>query len=192
MAHRTAMITAGSIALVITAAAVAVGANLGILNAADSRPVGTLSASAAAPSGAPKVVTVSAGGTKAATAQTDVTQKYVIRKAGRVSVAATKSGLRLVDVSTRHGWHWSLQQTADKKLTVTFRSGSTTYKFLAVLGRHGTIVARVDHPVTKVVPSAPSASVVAWSPARAAAPAVAAPTTSHSDESGNGGGGADD
>ena len=44
MGHRTALITAGSIALVILAAAVAVGANLGILNAADSRPVGSLSA----------------------------------------------------------------------------------------------------------------------------------------------------
>ncbi len=42
MRHRTALITAGSIAAVVFAGAIAVGANLGILTVADSSPVGQL------------------------------------------------------------------------------------------------------------------------------------------------------
>jgi len=140
MRHRTALITAGSIAVVIFAAAVAVGANLGILNAADSRPVGGLSASAAVKAVRERPV--------------PVPQKYIIRKAGTVSVAATKSGLRLVDVTTRRGWHWTLKQTADRRLSVTFKKGSAVYNFVTVMRRHGRIVSRLDHPVTRIVPYA--------------------------------------
>ena len=193
MRHRTALITAGSIAVVIFAAAVAVGANLGILNAADSRPVGSLSASAAV-----KVVRAH---------PTQVPQKYVIRKAGTVSVAATRSGLRVVNVTARRGWRWTLRQTANRRLTVTFKSGSRVYKFMTVMRRHGTIVARVDHPVTRIVPYASvaiaqasatqyvapvSASTAATtnsaSPASAPAPTQAA----HGGDDQNQGGGADD
>lgn len=176
MAHRTALITAGSIAIVVFAAAVAIGANLGILSVADSRPVGKLSASAVVQTSASPMAPVSARSPKAA-----VTQKYIIKKAGTVSVAASRGGLRLVDVAARRGWRWALAQTTVRKLTVTFRSHAHTYTFVAVLGRHGAIVARVDEPVTKVVPSGPTAAV-AWS---------AAPAATHGGESdrGEGGGG---
>ncbi len=189
MAHRTALITAGSIAIVVAAAAVAIGANFGILSVADSRPVGKLSASAAVQTGASPMASVPTGSRKVA-----VTQKYIIKKAGTVSVAASKGGLRLVDVASRSGWKWALAQTTDKRLTITFRSHARTYKFVAVLGRHRTIVARVDEPVTKVVPSR-STAVVAWSAAPATA--SAAPAVTHGGESdhgddGGGGAGADD
>ncbi len=150
MRHRTALITAGSIAVVILAAAVAVGANLGILNAADSRPVGSLSAAAAV-----KVVRAHPA---------DVPQKYIIRKAGTVSVAATKSRLRVVNVTARRGWRWTLRQTANRRLTVTFKSGSRVYEFVTILWRHGRVVARVDQPVTRIVPSG-SVAIAATTPA---------------------------
>jgi hypothetical protein len=184
MAHRTALVAAGSIAIVIFAGAVAVGANLGILNVADSRPIGKLSAAADVPASGLKVADASVASPTAA-----VSQDYVIKNAGTVSVAAGDSGLRLVDVSARPGWKWTLAQTANERLTVTFRSRSLTYKFLAILGRGRTIVARVDQPVTKAPPAA-SAAVVAWSvrPATRSAspPATAAP---HGDESDHGAGG---
>jgi hypothetical protein len=153
MVHRNALITAGSIAVVVLAAAIAVGANLGILNVADSRPVGKLSAVAAVQPGGSNVIHKYTGAAKAATSQ-----KYIIKKAGTVKVEATRSGLRLVDVSAARHWSWTLAQTADKKLTVTFRNGSSVYTFLATLGHQGKIIARVDHPVTRVVPAAPSTS----------------------------------
>jgi hypothetical protein len=196
MGHRTALVAAGSIAAVIFAAAVAVGANLGILNAADSRPVGNLSASAAV-----KVV-----GAQPDAAQT-TPQKYVIRKAGTVSVAVMKSGLRLVDVTTRPGWRWTLEQTANRRLRVTFKSGSTIYRFLTVMRRHGRIMARVDHPVTKVVPYAATAVAVVQSPTtqyvtpvsrsaattgQQASPASAPAPASNGGDDQSQGGGADD
>jgi hypothetical protein len=192
MAHRTALITAGSIGIVVFAAAIAIGANLGILSVADSRPVGKLSASATAQPGGLQMAAVPVPTSSPAPSPA---QKYVIRKAGTVSVSAGRAGLRLVDVTAKRGWTWSLTQSSDKKLLVTFKSPTRTYEFLAALGRHRSIVARVDEPVTKVMSSG-SSTAVAWSPAPAApavsqAPAPAASAVHDSGE-GSGGGEADD
>ncbi len=186
MAHRTALVAAGSIAIVIVAAAVAVGANLGILDAADSRPVGQLSATVPAK-------TTEVADTSPTAAATPLPQTYLIRKAGAVSVLADHAGLRLSDVSAKHGWKWTLTQTTDSRLTVTFKSGKRAYTFVALLGPHRTIKARVDHPVTKVLPSAPARTITAaYGPAVAAAPA-AAPATQYGEGEREGGGGeADD
>jgi hypothetical protein len=185
MGHRTALFTAGSIALVVFAGAVAVGANLGILNAADSRPFGKLSAAADVRTTGPEVVHVYADAKRPAEPQ-----KYVVKGAGTVSVATAKKSLRLADVTTRPGWTWSLSQTADSKLTVTFKSATTTYTFLATLQRDGAIVARVDKPVTRVVMTASSGSGVAYpaAPAASVAPSATAP----SGDDGHGGGEQDD
>ena len=184
MVHRNALITAGSIAVVVLAAAIAVGANLGILNVADSRPVGKLSAVAAVQPGGSNVIHTYTGATKAATSQ-----KYIIKKAGTVKVEATRRGLRLVDVSAARHWSWTLAQTADKKLTVTFRYGSSVYTFLATLDRHGKIVARVDHPVTRVVPAASSSSSTVYTAAPAPSPTHAAAAPAGGDDSKPSGGG---
>jgi hypothetical protein len=199
MRHRTALVTAGSIAAVVVAAAIVVGANLGILNAADSHPVGKLSAATAVPTAGSRVVSISATGPTGQSQQAQPRQaqpqQYIIRKAGTVGVAATKHSVRLADVTVKHGWHWSLQQGSDTKFTVTFKKGTSTYTFVAKLGRHGTIVARVDRPVTRVEPAAPSSVAVAYSapPAHAAAPPASASHGESGDEGGHGGGGeADD
>jgi hypothetical protein len=187
MGHRTALITAGSIAVVVFAAAVAVGANLGILNAADSRPVGKLSSATVVPATTSKAVAVSARGTTHEI--TAAPQEYVIRRAGAVSVSATKGAIRLADVSPLRGWTWTLAQTADKKLTVTFRSGAKAYTFVAVLMKHGAIAARVDHPVTRVV-SSPATSYASTGQPSTVSVAPAPAPASYSDE--RDGGEADD
>jgi hypothetical protein len=157
MKHRTALITAGSIAAVVFAGAIAAGANLGILTVADSRPVGQLSAATVVQTGGPKPTQEYAGVKKAAGSQ-----KYIIRKAGTVEVAFTKTSVRLVDVAAKRQWTWKLVQTGDRKLTVTFQHASSTYTFVAVVGRHGKLTARVDHPITEVAPAAAPASPASW------------------------------
>src|SRR5450759_406869 len=189
MKHRTALITAGSIAAVVFAGAIAVGANLGILTVADSRPVGQLSAATVVQTSAsaPKPTQAYAGAKKAA-----ASQKYIIKKAGAVKVAYTKTGVRLVDVTAPRHWKWELAQTGDRKLTVTFRRDSATYTFVAVVGRHGKLTAKVDHPITKTTPAASSASSASW--VAIPAPSPASPTLAGGDDGGDSheGGGADD
>src|SRR5450756_2753325 len=191
MKHRTALITAGSIAAVVFAGAIAVGANLGILTVADSRPVGQLSAATVVQTSAsaPKPTQEYAGAKKAA-----ASQKYIIKKAGAVKVAYTKTGVRLVDVTAKRPWKWELAQTGDKKLTVTFKHDSATYTFVAVVGRHGKLTAKVDHPITKVTPAASSASSASWVASPAPSPVTASPTHAGGDGGGDSheGGGADD
>jgi len=168
MKHRTALITAGSIAAVVFAAAIAVGANLGILTVADSRPVGTLSAATVAPPSPTAQPTPDSATTAA------VSQKYVIRKAGTLAVRFSDSAVRLTDVTPKRHWNWELKQTGDRKLTVTFRRASALYRFVAVVDRHGKLSASVVHPVTRVAASGSSASPTSAS----ATPATPAPSSS--------------
>lgn len=189
MAHRTALIAAGSIAVVIVAGTIAVGANLGILNAADSPPVGKLSASTSLPTAQQPAA---APATPVVAAATTAPQQYVIKQAGSVSVTLAESGVRLSDVSALRGWTWSLSQTSDSSLKVTFKHHSATYTFVATRGPKGSIVARVDHPVTKVIPAAAApAPIVAttYIATPAAAPASARPVSHGGGDNGGGGGG---
>jgi len=191
MKHRTALITAGSIAAVVFAGAIAVGANLGILTVADSTPagVGQLTAASVAQTSGLKPVQEYAGATKAAGSQSS--QKYIIKKAGSVKVAFSKASVRLVDVTATRHWTWKLAQTGDKKLTVTFAHDSATYTFVAVVDGHGKLTAKVDQPITKVIPAASSASSASW--VATPVPSSASPTRAGGDEGGgHGGGGADD
>jgi hypothetical protein len=188
MKHRNALIAAASIAAVVFGGAIAVGANLGILTVADSSPVGQLSAATVATNGAP----TQSGAPKpaaapAATPKPAGSQAYLIKKAGSVKVAFGKKSVRLVDVNAKRHWTWTLAQTGDKKLTVTFKRGSSTYTFVAVV-RGGKLTARVDHPVTKVITTASAGGSVSW----AATPVVSPASTSHEggDEHDSGGGNA--
>ena len=173
--------------------AIAVGANLGILTVADSRPVGQLSAASVVQTRAPAPTIASqpaqafAAATKAAGSQ-----KYIIKKAGSVKVAFSKKNVRLVDVTARRHWTWKLAQTGDKKLTVTFTHGSDTYTFVAAVGSHGKLTAKVDHPVTRVIPAAPSSGSTSW--VASPAPSPASPSHEGGDEGGSSheGGGQDD
>jgi hypothetical protein len=191
MRHRTALITAGSIAAVVFAGAIAVGANLGILTVADSTPagVGQLTATTVVKTTGAKPAQTFAGVKAADAGRTAQSQQYVIKKAGSVKVAFSKKNVRLVDVTAKRHWTWKLAQNGDKKLTVEFTHGSDTYTFVAALDGHGKLTAKVDHPVTKVTPAASSGGSTSW----VAAP-VPSPSHSGGDEGGGsfGGGGQDD
>jgi hypothetical protein len=189
MRHRTALITAGSIAAVVFAGAIAVGANLGILTFADSSPVGQLTT--ASVSQASPAEQVQSYAVAKPVAKQRATQAYVIKKAGSVKIAYSKTAVRFVSASALKHWTWKLAQSGDKKLTVTFSHGSSTYTFVASVGKHGKLVAQVDHPVTKVIPSSGGGSTT-WASAPAAAPASAAPAQSGGEGGSSGQGEADD
>jgi hypothetical protein len=194
MRHRTALITAGSIAAVVFAGAIAVGANLGILTFADSSPVGQLTTAAVSQVSPAEPVQSYAASRPAAPARDRVTQDYIIKKAGSVKIAYSKKAVRFVHAGANRHWTWKLAQTGDKKLTVTFAHGSNTYTFIATVDKHGKLTAKVDHPVTKVVPSSSGGSTT-WASAPAPAPAPSTPAPAHSGENeggSSGHGGADD
>jgi hypothetical protein len=184
MTHRTALITAGSIAAVVFAGAIAMGVNLGILTVADSSPIGKLSVAAPVQPTATKEIQVYTG--------VSSSQRYIIKKAGSVEVAVSKRAVRLMGVKAKPHWKWSLTQTADKRLTVTFTSHGRTYLFLAKLGPHGAILARVEQPITRTVirvaPAAPASyAAVPASRAAASTSAAAAPTSPASSAPAQGG-----
>jgi hypothetical protein len=185
MRHRTALITAGSIAAVVFAGAIAIGTNLGILTVSDSKPVGQLTAATLVQAAAP------AAPEPVAAKSTPDTQAYLIKKAGTVKVAVTKSSVRLADVAAKRHWAWKLTQSSDRKLTVTFSHGSSTYTFVAVVRGRGKLTARVDHPVTRTVPSAPS-SASSWVAAVPSTPVASPSSGDHSGGESHSGGGADD
>jgi len=184
MKHRTALITAGSVAAVVFAGAIAIGTNLGILTVSDSKPVGQLTAATMVQTAAPATPVQET----AVVNKPQTTQAYLIKKAGTVKVAVGKTSVRLADVTPKSHWTWKLSQSSDKKLTVTFTHGSDTYTFVAAVGGHGKLTARVDHPVTRAAPAAAS-SGSSWV-------ASAAPSATPTHTSGGGephyGGGADD
>jgi hypothetical protein len=208
MAHRTALVAAGSIAVIVVAGVAAVGVNLGILNAADSRPAGKLSASSGARPDASTMVIPSAAAVTTATDRPATSpHKYMIKKVGTFGLEADKRGVRMVDVNPKKGWAWTLRQTSDRRLELTFRRGSSTYVALASLKRHHAVVVRLEHPVTRTVPAASSAAhqpsiapasqtAAAQAAAQPAAQAVAQPaaapakSSSHveSDDEGHDGG----
>jgi hypothetical protein len=188
MRHRTALISAGSIAAVVFAGAIAVGANLGILTVADSSPVGQLTTATVSQVSPAEPTQSYAAGTPACAAKKQrATQAYVIKKAGNVRVAFSKKAVRFVDAGARKGWTWKLAQTGDRKLTVTFSHGSDTYTFEAMVGKHGKLTAQVDHPVTKVLPSSGGGSTT-WASAPAAASNAASPAYSGEGQGGGDGG----
>jgi len=184
MKHRTALITAASIAAVVFAGAIAVGANLGILTVADSAPVGQLSPAtvAAAQTTTPPPTHQLAAVKTAAPSN----QQYLIKKAGAVKVRFSKTNLRLADVRANKHWSWTLSQASDTKLTVTFKHGSDTYTFAAQLSPHGKVTAKVDHPVTKVIPAAPSAGSSGSTWAVSPAPTTTSPAASSGTHEGGG------
>jgi hypothetical protein len=192
MQHRTALITAGSIAAVVFAGAIAVGANLGILTFADSSPVGELTTATVAQTSPVQPAQTYAASKPAGVVKERATQTYVIRKAGTVKVAFSKKAVRFADARAEKHWTWKLAQTGDQRLTVTFAHGSSTYTFTASVGRNGKLTAKVDHPVTKVIPSS-GGGAATWASAPASAPTTAAHAPSGEGEGGSTGQGeADD
>jgi hypothetical protein len=192
MRHRTALVIAASVAAVVFAGAIAVAVNLGILTAADSQPVGELTT--ATVSQQSPILPVAQRQSQAAAVQKKAraTQKYVIKKAGTVTVAFSKKAVRFVSAGARRHWSWKLSQTRDRKLTVTFTRGSDTYTFVAAVGRGGKLSARVDHPVTRVVPASGGGGGSTWVSAQPVPSTPPASPAGEPDEGHSGGEEADD
>ena len=211
MNKRTAFITAAAVTGVMLAGTAAVGANIGILNAADSDNVGELSAAVTVSTEAdtapnsvePQVIDIyldepSVTADLAAAAlvtesavvsPTSATQRFDVDDAGTVNVRATKTGVLLDGVVVADGWSWSSEQPSETELVVTFASANSAYIFHANLALDGSITARVDEPIVNVVQAAtPSASLTPATTAPAAtqpaatAPANTQPATGYGDD----------
>ncbi|MEI8239629.1 MAG: hypothetical protein WCI22_09420 [Actinomycetota bacterium] len=155
---RNRWLTLGSIAAVGITGAIAVGANIGILNAANSTKVGKVDTAAqltAPASTAPNtsVVDVYVTDTAASTTAAANGQVFTVDVAGTVTLDKSTSGLHLVDVAPAAGWMWSLNQPSAGELTVTLKNGVRTLEFHAVLAANGTIQANVNEPVVQQAPS---------------------------------------
>ena len=160
-AGRTRLITIASIVAIGVAGATAIGANIGILNAASNNEVGNLSAAGdLTPS--TQVVDVYLDGQGATTILPSVTssvtaagvQEFAVDTAGTVAVATTDTGLRLDSVAPAAGWTWTLSQTSTTELMVSFTDGTRTLEFVATVSADGNIVARVNEPTVTAAPPA--------------------------------------
>ncbi len=170
MNKRTSFITAAAVTGVLLAGTAAVGANIGILNAADNGDVGNLSAAVVTtPVTEPQVIDiyldepVDASSTTTGptvTVPQALTQEFAVDAAGTVSVEATETGVLLDGVTAAEGWTWTSTQAGDGELVVTFTSADSEYLFYASLAADGTIAARVDEPIVQIVqvPAASSSS----------------------------------
>ena len=173
MRHRSALITAGLITAVVLVAAVAIGANLGLLTTARSDSVGQLSASTSEAAAEPVSSDVQGN------PEAPPPQRFVVERAGHVDVVARNEEIRIDDVHAKTDWTWKLVQSSGRTATVTFTSGSTTYRFIAKLQANVSLVARVEEPVTKVVGGTSPAS----SGQRAATPVTRPPASTSSQPS---------
>jgi hypothetical protein len=159
---RTSLITAASIAGVVLAGSIAVGANIGILNAADDSDIGSLSAAGDLIPASTQVVDVylddptTTTATSATTRPSMIGQEFAVDAAGTVAVVPTAGEVRLGDVVANAGWSWSLAQPDASALAVTFTDGVRTLEFTAALGADGTITAAVTEPIVSVSPSVPA------------------------------------
>lgn len=163
---RTRLVTITSVVGVALAASVAFGANLGILGSAGDTNVGNVTANElSAPAGESVDVSVPATGSggaplEAAGSTTVVppsgsghVQEFEVDVAGTVSVVRNGDSLTLKAAVPNAGWTWNLTQTKSSSLHVGFTNGKRSFEFDASLGADGSILARVDEPLVKRVPS---------------------------------------
>jgi hypothetical protein len=152
---RTRLITIVSILAVGVAGATAVGANIGILNAASESNVGSVTAGDLTAD--TQVVDVylpaAAASTTIAPATGAVAQEFAVDAAGSVTVAATDTGLRFDRATPTLGWTWNLTQTSQDSLMVTFTNGTRTLEFTASKNADGTIAAAVNEPIITAAPA---------------------------------------
>jgi hypothetical protein len=158
---RKSMITAAAIAGVVVAAGAAIGANIGLLSAADDGGIGSLSATGGVAPNDTRVVDVylddsASTAPPSSTAPTPEGVSFAVDPAGTVSVVETADGIRLGDVVENAGWTWRLVQADASAVTVTFTDGTRRLEFSASIEPDGSIAAGVTEPIAAASPSAPS------------------------------------
>ncbi len=162
MIKKTAAVTAASIAGVILAGGAAIGANVGILRAADSGPLGELSAEISTT--VPEVESESTTSTTRVTtpvaqqvANDDSSasgQSFAVADAGTIDLEIVNGMLIIGQVSTAPGWAWEPGDATGDSVSAVFTSGSDRYEFSAFLGADGIIFANVDQPIIVQAPAA--------------------------------------
>lgn len=135
------MVTIVSIIAVGLAGATAVGANIGILDSASDSPVGDASVTGDLGTPSTQVVDVYLSDTAGKV------QRFAVDAAGTVALIAADSVLRLDDVVPTAGWNWTLMQSSESSLRVTFTDGNRTLEFTATAATDGTISTFVSEPV---------------------------------------------
>jgi hypothetical protein len=155
MKHRTGLITAASVVGVLAAGSVAIGANLGILNASGSDAVGSLSVATTQPSAQVEQVVDDAQATSTSSTQTTQAQPnqsdYQVEDAGTVSVSWDQTGI--IDATTQPaaGWSSTIDALAPDGVAISFTDGSTTYTFTAQPDEQGQLTVDVVQPIVEIV-----------------------------------------
>ena len=144
MLKKPAIVTSLSIAGIVLAGGAAVGVNVGILNAGDNNPMGTLSAEAdiatTAPSTSPGSSTTTAANT------TSTLQRFAVEKAGEVEVLNLADKLTLGKTLPAPGWQAAPGATTPTSVEVTFTSGADKLVFTATLGVDGAVSGAATRP----------------------------------------------
>ena len=143
MLKKRTVVTTLSIAAIVLAGGAAVAANVGILNAADNTPMGTLSAEAdlatvASPS--------SPSSTSAAAAPPGTPQRFAVEDAGHVEVLRDGTKLTLGEVVPAAGWQARPSAATSDSAEVTFTSGTDRLVFTATLASDGTVTGAAKRP----------------------------------------------
>lgn len=139
------------------AGATAIGANVGILNAASSTKVGNVTAADLTTPNSQVVDVYLPSTTAVGSSSAAGVQDFTVDTAGSVAIASTTSGIRLDSASPTAGWTWTLAQSSAKQLTVTFTNGTRTLEFVATQNADGTVSAGVNEPVAPTAtPNAPA------------------------------------
>lgn len=141
MIRKHAIITAASIAGVILAGGAAVGANVGILGAADNGTIGNLSAESVVATAEPLPQPSPGADEPSPTIQT-----FAVDAAGEIDVERTGTGLAPAEVRTSPGWAWQDAGSSDDVIAVRFSSASEVLEFRAALDGDGAITATVERP----------------------------------------------
>lgn len=143
---RNQLLTAAAIVAVGISGAIAVAANVGIMNAADNTKVGQVSA-------ASDLLTSSTLPIGTDSTLPDGSQQFVVDAAGTVNVSSTASSIHLIGAKPAPGWSWWLTQTQTDSLLVTFTNGTRTLQFNASADGNGTITAQVSEPAAIAAPT---------------------------------------
>ncbi len=142
MLKKRTVVTTLSIAAIVLAGGAAVATNVGILNAADNTPMGTLSAEAdLATMARPSSPTSTSAATPAGTPQ-----RFAVEDAGHVEVLRDGTKLTLGEVVPAAGWQARPSAATSDSAEVTFTSGADRLVFTATLASDGTIAGAAKRP----------------------------------------------
>jgi hypothetical protein len=167
MKHRTGLITAASVVGVLAAGSVAIGANLGILNASGADAVGSLSVATTQPNAQVEQVVDDTQTTSTSTTQTTQVQpnqaEYQVEDAGTVSVTWDQTGITDAATQPAQGWSSTIDALAPEGVVISFTDGTTTYTFTAEPDDQGQLTVDVVQPIVEIVtqPATNSSSSVA-------------------------------